>query len=785
VIVVLGPAAADTARKSAGGVASASGHVLNRPGSTIEVRSAGSFEPVAFESGAPSKAVAEAVQNATTAAAGATPDVVMTTLDAAAQVLSRRPGSRLLVAIVENQPLSSDAGQSLTQLIAYCQEHAVRVLVVDQSQAKSKETPVPLRNLAEDTGGAYTKNPRAIDTQLTSLSALPSHGQQPPAAPAQNASIANLPPMPADLPVSVRFLRTNTMRAMSYGVARSHSSYGGPGGGGIRTQEGGSNVEGVAGPTRGVLLVEAPMSRLHFQVDDHLGTYFGKARITQIAREASGREVWRASKDVVVKGPLDKLKSRQSGNLYYMRDVTLPGGNYVVEGIVEDLIAQKSGGVREPLMTSQGLPGFNVSDAVFVRGFKSSTDRFEADSVMSYDGEALSPLLNPVFEGNKPVTLQVYFTIYPDLQGGQPELSLELLHAGRVVGRIPIPFTDKLKDSAREGRGSISGEQKNQFPFLATIRGAKLTPGDYEARVIVRQDRNALSRNVRFRVDGEVAQAGLIVRSPAAGDAPPAPPEEDLSGIVIPEIDPVDLKTDGPSLPAGELARYWEESALRARDFSDRLPNFRCLQETRRLSTSVKNPEGFKERDVYIDELTYENGEESYRTIEVNGLKTDRMRRPVQGVKSRGEFGTMMRGIFSKNVAAKYKWAGRAMAGGTLCRVFEIEVPAERSNFVLAHNTEQEIAGYKGRIFIDEESGLVRRISIQGDGLPPKFGLQSPSMSLDYGLVKIGELDYLLPLRSVLQTRQGKSLIRNETVFRDYHKFEASSSIQFQTPDSQ
>jgi hypothetical protein len=77
----------------------------------------------------------------------------------------------------------------------------------------------------------------------------------------------------------------------------------------------------------------------------------------------------------------------------------------------------------------------------------------------------------------------------------------------------------------------------------------------------------------------------------------------------------------------------------------------------------------------------------------------------------------------------------------------------------------------------------VRRITIEGEGLPKRFGLQSPSLSLDYGLVRIGELDYLVPLRSVLQARQGRNVVRNETVFRDYHKFEASSSIVFTPPE--
>jgi len=46
-------------------------------------------------------------------------------------------------------------------------------------------------------------------------------------------------------------------------------------------------------------------------------------------------------------------------------------------------------------------------------------------------------------------------------------------------------------------------------------------------------------------------------------------------------------------------------------------------------------------------------------------------------------------------------------------------------------------------------------------------------------MVKIGEDDYLLPLRSVLQLRQAKVFVRNEAVFRDYRKFRAESHIKY------
>ena len=63
--------------------------------------------------------------------------------------------------------------------------------------------------------------------------------------------------------------------------------------------------------------------------------------------------------------------------------------------------------------------------------------------------------------------------------------------------------------------------------------------------------------------------------------------------------------------------------------------------------------------------------------------------------------------------------------------------------------------------------------------MPKDFGLQSPSLSLDYGMVKIGNDDFLLPLRSMLQLRHAKAFVRNETVFRGYRRFQAESQVKY------
>ena len=771
-VFYFGQAGADHARQSAKAAAVAAKRWLKVQGSTTELRRAGAVDARNIVPAASDKEIELTFTSVAREAGESDPAAFAPSLEAAAQALAHTSGIRLLVAIVESPPASTELDNAIQPIIEFCQANQIRVLVLDPAEGGAKDSNPALVNLAKYTGGLLIRTPKSLDQSIVALSTAAA----PAPAPVEAGNPLTSTASPNDLSVAIRFIRSS-----SQGLQSSGTELGTPTGGigGITQGEGGPNINNAIGPMRGVLLVESPLSGLKFETSQSTNTYLARVRITQIARNSKGAVAWRASKELTIRGPLNNLDTRRSGCLFYMRQLQLPGSQYTIEATVEDLLAGKSGSIQERVQPDQGLAGFYVSDAVFVRPFQGKSDRFEADSIFAYDGNALSPILNPVFQTGSPVDLNLYFILYPDINGPPPDISLELLSNGRVVGRAALPFTDSLRDTTREGIGASKGEQKRQFPYLATLRGAQLGPGEFEARLTIRQSRNVLVRSVPFRVLGRGEQMTVLVSGPSA---PPstAQPEDDTSTFVMPEVDPVRLRTTGPQLDPAELDRLWEEAAVAARGYSSNLPNFRCLRQTRQLTASLRSPDQLREGDILVDELTYENSAETYQRLLINGLKADkRTSASTTGVRSSGEFGSMLKALFSPEVAAAYKWAGYAMAGGSMCRVFSVEVEPKKSNFVLSLNGRQEVAGYSGRLFLDEETGLVRRLTIQGAGLPKNFLLQSPTFSLEYGLVRVGPQDFLLPLRSVLQVRKGKSLVRNETVFRNYRKFEASSQIRF------
>ena len=164
--------------------------------------------------------------------------------------------------------------------------------------------------------------------------------------------------------------------------------------------------------------------------------------------------------------------------MFFMRAVNLAGkGPFTLEAKVEDLIAGTSGVIQTPLKTSRNSPGLVATDALVVRPFKGSADKFEADQILSYEGEALSPVLDPVFRAEQPINLQIYLRLYPDIHGAPLDLSMEIVHDGKVVARMPLPFKSGLANNAREGGSGVRGRGRKH----AGRAGKRVSlPGGYE-----------------------------------------------------------------------------------------------------------------------------------------------------------------------------------------------------------------------------------------------------------------------------------------------------------------
>jgi hypothetical protein len=98
--------------------------------------------------------------------------------------------------------------------------------------------------------------------------------------------------------------------------------------------------------------------------------------------------------------------------------------------------------------------------------------------------------------------------------------------------------------------------------------------------------------------------------------------------------------------------------------------------------------------------------------------------------------------------------------------------------------TNEVIVGYSGLIYVDRDTEMILKITLEGRDIPPNFPIQQATNALDYEYSKIGDQTYLLPLKGEMRMRHDKFLTKNILEFHLYKKFGADTSVTFETPEA-
>ena len=255
-----------------------------------------------------------------------------------------------------------------------------------------------------------------------------------------------------------------------------------------------------------------------------------------------------------------------------------------------------------------------------------------------------------------------------------------------------------------------------------------------------------------------------------------------------PAADPaLTAKSTEPAMPvpsAAEQKRIIGEAREIALSYTKSLPNFICLQVTRRYF-DPNGLEFFTQADTVASRLSYFDQKEDYKVISVNNklVNTDLDR--LGGATSSGEFGTMMKEVFELDTQAEFWWARWARLRGRIVHVFGYRVSKPRSKWHIVWQKQLDyIPGYTGLIYIDRDVPTVMRLTLEAENMPPTFPIQEARTTLDYDYTAISGQEFLLPMRSEMRMREGKMLVKNQTEFRNYRKFGAEATVTFEIPDA-
>ncbi len=260
------------------------------------------------------------------------------------------------------------------------------------------------------------------------------------------------------------------------------------------------------------------------------------------------------------------------------------------------------------------------------------------------------------------------------------------------------------------------------------------------------------------------------------------------AGLPAPRIVPeTGLRTQQPPPPSlEEQRRIIAEARANARVYTDGLPDYMCLQLTRRYV----DPSGLEMDWLKYDEIktrvSYVEGRERYELLSVNDRAVSKSFHQLGGATSSGEFGSTLAGLFSLQTDAKFTWARHSLLRGHPVYVFNVEVSRSRSSWSLnSHGAAEGLpertirTAYEGLVYIDKQSERVLRIVMEARGIPRDFPMQEARSRLDYDFIDISGRDFLLPLKAQVFMRDGKMLSRNEVEFRLYRKFAVEATISF------
>ncbi len=224
-----------------------------------------------------------------------------------------------------------------------------------------------------------------------------------------------------------------------------------------------------------------------------------------------------------------------------------------------------------------------------------------------------------------------------------------------------------------------------------------------------------------------------------------------------------------------------------ALNYAKSLPNFICLQLTRRMVDAHFQPGSkgaWTPSDRIVEKLSYFEQKEKYEPITVNdNSMIGKTWESLGGSISRGEFGSLLRDVFEPQTDAIMVWDHWGTLRKKLCYVFRYAVLQRNSHYSVDYEKkEQAVPGYHGLVYVEKGLNVITRLTIEPD-MPEGFPVQEIHQVVDYDFVDISGQPHLLPLYSSVQSRAGRYGSRNEIEFRKYQKYAADATIKFDTSD--
>lgn len=232
--------------------------------------------------------------------------------------------------------------------------------------------------------------------------------------------------------------------------------------------------------------------------------------------------------------------------------------------------------------------------------------------------------------------------------------------------------------------------------------------------------------------------------------------------------------TPKPGSDLIEKSREWSQT------FTNGLPNFVCEQETTRYYEQSKSS-GWQPVDIVTAKVVYEDGKENYEEITVGGKRVNKKMSEIGGSTSTGEFATTLRSLFSDSSQTDFKFYESTSIRGESAAIYDFKVALPNSDWNIRVGGQSLRPAYAGSVWIEKNTGQVRRIEMHAVKIPQDFPFDSVEWAVDYDSVSLGTSNFLLPVHAEnLACQRGTTVCsKNAIDFRNYHKYSGESTVTF------
>ena len=205
------------------------------------------------------------------------------------------------------------------------------------------------------------------------------------------------------------------------------------------------------------------------------------------------------------------------------------------------------------------------------------------------------------------------------------------------------------------------------------------------------------------------------------------------------------------------------------------MPDFTCLQTTSLLKNLDRA--GWSTVETVAERLIYFDHHESFQVLKINGQPASVDQEHFQGARLSEELSSIMQAIFLPRTQTEFAWQSWVTLRGKRMHAYAYHVHAFRSryHFELPEESMDIATAYHGTVFIDDSTHFVHRITMSADDIPSPLSIRDVSFTLDYDHARVGNTDYMLPLRFELSLRDRRGLNRHIVNYDSYRKIDAVS----------